>query len=98
MEAIIPKMTPFTYAPQTHHDIPAKNRLHSNMKKIGIEKSALCPCGLEAQTTAHVLQSCPLHKGESTWPTESSLGNRLLGTATYLRLTVWFIALTGLQI
>ena len=64
MEAIIPKMTPFTYAPQTHHDIPAKNRLHSNMKKIDIEKSALCPCGLEAQTTAHVLQSCPLHKRE----------------------------------
>jgi len=24
------------------------------MKKIGIEKSALCPCGLEVQTTAHV--------------------------------------------
>ena len=29
-------------------------RLHSHMKKIGIEKSALCPCGLEVQTTAHV--------------------------------------------
>ena len=39
-------------------------RLRSHMKKSGIEKSALCPCGLEAQTTAHVLQSCPLHKRE----------------------------------
>ena len=75
-------------------------RLRSHMKKIGIEKSALCPCGLEAQTTAHVMQSCPLHKREreSTWPTESSLGNKLYGTATDLRLTVWFIALTALQI
>jgi len=54
------------------------------MKKNGIEKLALCPCGLEAQTTAHVLQSCTLHKREreSTWPTESSLGNKLHGTAT----------------
>jgi len=63
-------------------------------------KSALCPCWLEVQNTAHVLQSCPLHKREreSTWPTESSLGNKLHGTATDLRLTVRFIALTGLQI
>ena len=75
-------------------------RLRSHMKKVGIEKSALCPCGLEAQTTAHVLQACPLHKREreSTWPTESSLGNKLHGTVTDLRLTVRFIALTGLQI
>ena len=49
---------------------------------------------------AHVLQSCPLHKREreSTWPTESSLGNKLHGTATYRRLMVRFIALPGLQI
>ena len=61
---------------------------------------ALCPCGLEAQTTAHVLQPCPLHKREreSTWPTENSLRNKLHGTAADLRLTVRFIALTGLQI
>ena len=50
-------------------------RLRSHMKKIGIEKSALCPWGLEAQTIALALQSCPLHKRESNWPTESSLGN-----------------------
>ena len=37
-------------------------RLRSHMKKIVIEKSAICPCGLETQTTAHVPQSCPLHK------------------------------------
>ena len=30
-------------------------RLNSHMKRIGIRKSALCPCGLEAQTTTH----CP---------------------------------------
>jgi len=35
---------------------------------------------------------------ESIWPTESSLGNKLHGTATDLRLTVQFIALTGLHI
>ena len=75
-------------------------RLRSHMKKIGIEQSALCPCGLEAQTAAQVLQSWPLHKREreSTWPTESSLGNKLHGTATDIRLTVRFIAMTGLQI
>jgi len=75
-------------------------RLRSHMKKIGIEKSDFCPCRLEAQITAHVLQSCPLHKREreSTWPTEGSLGNTPHGTATDLRLTVRFIALTGLYI
>ena len=56
-------------------------------RAIDHENSALCPCGLEAQTTAHALQSCPLHKREreSTWPTESSLRNKLHGTATDLR-------------
>jgi len=27
------------------------------MKKIGIEKSVICACGLEAQTTAHALST-----------------------------------------
>ena len=69
------------------------SRLRSHMKKIGIEESALFPCELEAQTTSHVLQSCPLHKEEreSTWSTESSTGNKLNGTAIDLRLTVRFI-------
>ena len=87
MKAIFPNKThSLTIAPRTDHDIPAKwlrtghCRLRSHMKKIGIEKSALCPCGLEAQTTVHVLQSSPLHKREreSTWPTESSLGNNCM--------------------
>ena len=75
-------------------------RLRSHMKKNGIEVSALCPCGQEAQTTVRVLQSCPLHKEErkATWPTESSLGNKLHGTATGLHLTVRLIALAGLQL
>jgi len=62
------------FRPRTGHC-----RLRSHMKKIGIEKSALCPCELEAQITVHVMQSYPLHKREreSTWPTESSLGNKL---------------------
>ena len=29
------------------------------MKKTGIKESVICPCGKEAQTTAHVLQSIP---------------------------------------
>ena len=37
-------------------------RLRSHMIKIDIEDSAIC--GLEAQTTVPVLQSCPLHKEE----------------------------------
>ena len=49
-------------------------RLRSHMKKIDIEESAPCPCDQEAQTTAHVLQSClswPLHKErKTTLPTE----------------------------
>ena len=75
-------------------------RLRSHMKKIGIDKSFICPCGLEAKTTVHVLQSCPLHKREreSTWPTDYSLGNKLHRTATDLRLTLRFIGLTGLHI
>jgi len=40
----------------------------------------------------------PSPQKKSTWPTESLLGNKLHGTATDLLLTVWFIALTGLQI
>ena len=72
----------------------------SHMKQIGIDESALCHCGQEAKNTAHVLQSCPVHKEEreTTWPTESSIGNKLHGTATDLRLTLRFIALTGLHI
>ena len=31
-------------------------RLRSHMRRSGIEKSAICTCGLEAQTIAHVLQ------------------------------------------
>ena len=48
----------------------------------------------------HVLQSCPLHKEErvSTWPTESSLGEKLHVTATDLCLRVRFIIRTGPQI
>ena len=69
------------------------SRLRSHMKKTGIEESALYPCVLDAQTTSHVLQSCPLHKEEreSTWATESSTGNKLHGTAIDLRLTLLFI-------
>jgi len=54
MEAITPNKTPFT----SHFT------LRSHMKKVGIEESALFPCGQEAQTTAHVLQTCSLHKEE----------------------------------
>ena len=73
-------------------------RLRSHMKKIGIEKSALC--GLEAQTTAHVLQSCPLHKREreSTWPTESSLGNKINGTGFIVSGVCHFMFISGFGI
>jgi len=55
------------------------------MENIGIEESVLCPCILQAQTTAHDLHSCPLHK-------EKYLVNREFpktfnGTITNLRLT-----------
>ena len=76
-------------------------RLRIHMKKSGIEESDICPCELlESHTTIHAMHSWSLHKEEreSTWPTESSLGNKLHGTATDLRLTMRFIALTGLQI
>ena len=79
---------------RTDHDIPAKNRPLLTTQPHEKDWHG------RIQTTAHVLQSWPLHKKEReiTWPTESSIGNKLHGTATDLRLTVRFIALTGLHI
>jgi len=45
-----------------------------------------------------VMPSLHKEERESTWPTESSLGNKLHGTAKNLRLAVRFSALTGLKI
>ena len=66
------------------------NRIEKNRKNDWHWRVSPLPLWIqEAQTTAHVLQSCTLHKEErvSTWPTESSLGDKLHGTATDLHLT-----------
>jgi len=104
MEAIIPNKIPFAYYRHEQTMILRLRighcRLRSHMKKIGIEESVLCPWGQEAQTTAHVLQLCPLHKEEreTTWPTESSLGNKLHGTATVLHRTVRIMLQTSYKV
>ena len=76
-------------------------RLRSHMKKdwhrrvsylimlTGSTNYSPCPA---------VMPSPQRRKGNHPWPAESSLGNKLHGTATNLSLTVRFIALTGLQI
>lgn len=77
------------------------NRLRQHMfKKFKIGDTDMCPCGLAPQDSKHILQDCPqmdeLRRGY--WPEETSLGEKLYGTADALLTTAAFVESTGLQL
>ena len=59
-----------------------------------------CPCGEEAQTAEHILQSCELYKElrVRTWPQPTLEAQKLYGCLTDLQRTAAFISETGLTI
>ena len=76
------------------------NRLNNHLSRIKICNSNLCSCGTGAQTTEHVLQSCPLHEAlrHQMWPDGAPVSVKLYGPLEELRRTAAFIGGTGLSI
>ena len=76
------------------------NRLNHHLNKLKICSSDQCPCGTGAQTTDHVLQSCPLYEALrlQIWPDEVPVSRKLHGTLEELRRTATFIDGAGLSI
>ena len=75
------------------------NRLNSHMhRKLKLAPSPTCPCGQEDQTTAHVLQRCPLHKAarEDVWPVSTPLTTKLYGCKQELEKTTSFVSRVAL--
>ena len=66
------------------------NRLSSHLHgKLKLASSRTCPCGQEDQTTEHVLQRCPLHKGtRDVWPDNTLLTTKLCGCISRAALIV----------
>ena len=76
-----------------------KMRAHLfNRLKIG--ESDLCPCDTAPMTTAHLLQDCPLHEAfhQATWPTMTTLTEKLYGDLAGLRRTAAFVRETEVTI
>jgi len=70
------------------------NRLKAHMhRKMKLVPSPICPCGLEDQTTEHILQRCPQfqRQRDQTWPSVTSLEAKLYGSRVDLELTTAFI-------
>ena len=77
------------------------NRLrHHLFTKLKIGDTDLCQCGIEAQTTTHILQTCPNlnEMRKKTWPTPTSKDQKLFGCLLDLQRTAAFIKDSGLSI
>ena len=77
------------------------NRLNAHMsRKFRLVPSPTCRCGLEDQTTEHILQRCPLYQGErqQTWPTATPLRTQLYGRREELAKTTAFITRCGMTV
>ena len=77
------------------------NSLNQHMyRKFKVGKSELCTCGQAAQDTKHVLESCTLLEELRTkiWPKQTTLTQKLYGTACDLCRTTDFIEASGLFI
>ena len=70
------------------------NRMSSHMyRKFGIGKDGMCTCGLAEMNTEHVLQHCHLKADlrAQTWPTPTSLEQKLYGGLEHLTMTARFV-------
>ena len=77
------------------------NRLNVHMfRKMKLAHTPLCNCGLSEQTTAHILQDCPLYNNEreAVWPEATPLQVKLHGCRQDLERTASFIVMTGLTV
>ena len=77
------------------------NRMRAHLfNKLKIGESDLCPCDTAPMTTAHLLQDCPLHDAlrQATWPTVTTLTEKLYGDLASLRRTAAFVRETGVTI
>ena len=77
------------------------NRLRYHMyNKFKVRDSAKCTCGSDDQTTAHILQCCPLleEKRKQFWPQETAEVQKLYGSLADLQCTVAFISHSRISI
>ncbi|KAK7102111.1 hypothetical protein V1264_020383 [Littorina saxatilis] len=77
------------------------NRLNAHMsQKIKLVPSSTCSCGLEDQTTEHILQRCTILESlrKTVWPTAVSLHSKLFGGKEDLEKTASFVSLSGLTV
>ena len=70
------------------------------MHRLNIGSALLCDCGHSPQTLEHVLMSCPLTERlrRSTWPTETTLVEKLWETREELNSTASFIEETSIKV
>ena len=77
------------------------NRLNSHMhRKMNLVPSPLCTCGIEDQTTEHILQKCPAyqHLRQQIWSDGTSLYQKLYGNKEELERTVGFMQQAGISV
>ena len=62
-------------------------------KKMKLEPSPVCNCGLDDQMAEHILQRCPLLQTARTnvWPTAVQLHTKLYSSREELEKTATFI-------
>ena len=75
-------------------------RLNAHMHRLKTGSTPLCDCGHSPQTPEHVLMSCPLTEQlrRSTWPTETTLEEKIWGTREELHSTASFLEETSLKV
>lgn len=68
--------------------------------KFKLTDSPHCSCGMEHQTTEHILQKCPQLEQlrKDVWPLETELKRKLYGTMEELKKTAYFIDVAGLRL
>lgn len=81
---------------RTGHNRP-NQRLHRVTKVI---PSPMCPCGEAEQNTEQLLQHCRIHQAlqNNTWPTPTTLQEKLYGPVEALQKTTRFVEETGTQV
>lgn len=75
-------------------------RLRAHMHRLKLAPTPQCTCGTGLQTPEHVLQTCPLldKTRKDTWATQTTLCNKLWGSAEDLCRTVKFMEAAGLPV
>ncbi|XP_062614077.1 uncharacterized protein LOC134275799 [Saccostrea cucullata] len=78
-----------------------QNRLNQHLHRVmKVIPSPMCPCGEAEQNTEHLLQHCRIHQAlrNNTWPTPTTLQEKLYGPVEALQKTTRFVEETGTQV